>query len=386
MASIIGQTNGRKELQFTMPDGSRPRVRLGKVTKRQAEAFKTRIEQLLAAKITGTPLEPDLAKWVAGRDDKMHKRLAHIGLIAGRGSITLAELIDRYIEAAPHLKPATRKKYDATRSKLIGFFGADKDIRAITMDDTANWRVSLIKSGLAEGTIRICCQHAKTWFNAGVDRELIDRNPFRKLPSGALASKYHRYITPEETERLIDACPSADWRLIVGLARYAGLRVPSESHLLTFGDIYWGDDRMLVHAPKTERFEAHKTRIAPICSRLMPLLQAAYDAAEDGQERVVTKSENNLQRAFEVIQRRAGVEFDKPFQVMRASCEEEWANHGVPQHVASKWIGHSITVSAKHYVNHIPDELYRSLPGKVVQDVVQNEGEPSRTTAKAAND
>lgn len=29
-----------------------------------------------------------------------------------------------------------------------------------------------------------------------------------------------------------------------------------------------------------------------------------------------------------------------------------------PQFAVSKWIGHSITVSGKHYANAVPDELF----------------------------
>ncbi len=29
-----------------------------------------------------------------------------------------------------------------------------------------------------------------------------------------------------------------------------------------------------------------------------------------------------------------------------------------PQYAVSKWIGHSITVSGRHYVNDVPDELF----------------------------
>lgn len=29
-----------------------------------------------------------------------------------------------------------------------------------------------------------------------------------------------------------------------------------------------------------------------------------------------------------------------------------------PQYAVSKWIGHSITVSGKHYANGVPDELF----------------------------
>jgi len=45
------------------------------------------------------------------------------------------------------------------------------------------------------------------------------------------------------------------------------------------------------------------------------------------------------------------------WQTMRRSCEKEWAMV-YPQYAVSQWIGHSITVSGRHYVNAVPDELF----------------------------
>lgn len=40
-----------------------------------------------------------------------------------------------------------------------------------------------------------------------------------------------------------------------------------------------------------------------------------------------------------------------------------------PQYAVSLWIGHSITVSGKHYVNSVPDELYeRAARGTPAND------------------
>jgi len=40
----------------------------------------------------------------------------------------------------------------------------------------------------------------------------------------------------------------------------------------------------------------------------------------------------------------------------RRNCETDWAQV-YPQYIASKWIGHGIEVSARHYLQ-VPDELY----------------------------
>jgi integrase len=76
-----------------------------------------------------------------------------------------------------------------------------------------------------------------------VRRELLTRNPFGTLKSSAIAADRSRYVTPEETTTILDACPSLRWRVLFGLARLAGLRTPSETHRLTWADVDWDRKR-----------------------------------------------------------------------------------------------------------------------------------------------
>ena len=72
---------GKRRILFIAPDGTRPTIRLGKVSQRAAESVKNRVEQLLEAKLLNRPMEADLAQWVAGLDPRMAKKLAEVGLI-----------------------------------------------------------------------------------------------------------------------------------------------------------------------------------------------------------------------------------------------------------------------------------------------------------------
>ncbi len=65
------------------------------------------------------------------------------------------------------------------------------------------------------------------------------------------------------------------------------------------------------------------------------------------------------------IVRKASVEpWARLWQTLRQSCEKEWAMT-FPQYAVSKWIGHSITVSGRHYANDVPDELFaKACAGK----------------------
>ena len=56
MASIINDPNGLKRIQFVGGDGTRKAIQLGKVDRKNAEAFRMRVEKIIAAaKVDGAP-------------------------------------------------------------------------------------------------------------------------------------------------------------------------------------------------------------------------------------------------------------------------------------------------------------------------------------------
>jgi len=180
-------------------------------------------------------------------------------------------------------------------------------------------------------------------------------------------SKYTRYVTPDEIDRVIDACPDTEWRLLFGLARYAGLRIPSESQALTWADVDFARGRLTVRSPKTERWEGHEQRVVPITPKLMALLRERFEAMPEGEAPLVAiGGKGAVIRRVRAIWKKGGVEpWERLWQTLRSSCEKEWAmTH--PQFAVSKWIGHSITVSGKHYANAVPDELFDRAAGLVL--------------------
>ncbi len=85
---------------FLSGDRKRKHIHLGKMTQRQASAIKTKIELLIAAKVSGTRTDLDVMQWVAKRDDKFHDKLAQHGLVASRTKVAvtnLGEFLDDYM-------------------------------------------------------------------------------------------------------------------------------------------------------------------------------------------------------------------------------------------------------------------------------------------------
>jgi hypothetical protein len=132
MASISNDPNGRKRLHFFDPDGKRRVVRLGKMSKRNAESIKTHVEHLLSARISKQPLDGETARWVVRIDDVLSVKLARVGLIQAPDSSLLAEYIDGYVKRRTDLKPRTVKKFRATRDYLVDFLSADRQLRDVT--------------------------------------------------------------------------------------------------------------------------------------------------------------------------------------------------------------------------------------------------------------
>jgi integrase len=167
----------------------------------------------------------------------------------------------------------------------------------------------------------------------------------------------------------MDQCPDAEWRLIVALGRFGGLRCPSEHLALRWGDIDFERGRIHFRSPKTEHHPGGESRVIPLFPELIKPLQDVFDLAEPGTEFVITRHRDtnvNLRTQFCRIIERAGLKvWPRIFQNLRSTRQTELAE-SFPSHVVCEWMGNSEPVAAKHYLQ-ITDEHFQ----KAVQNAVQ---------------
>jgi len=346
-------------------DGSRKTLRLGKATMRQAESIKVRVEQLALAAtgITGV-IDDETAKWLTGLDELMYDKLAAVGLVAARTSAKLGAFIDAYIAERTDVKSGTATFYGHTRRNLIDYFGADKPLREIIAGDADQWRTYLVGQGLADNTVRRRCGMVKQFFRAAVRRGLISSNPFEDLKAAVKGNAKRLYfITREEAEKVLEACPDSQWRLIFALCRFGGLRCPSEVLSLTWQDIDWEQSRFRVRSPKTEHYEGKESRMVPLFPELLPYLHEVFEQAEERSEHVITRyrsSNVNLRTQLQRIIRKAGLKsWPKLFQNLRSTRETE-LNERWPEHVVCAWIGNSKAVAREHYLQVTQEHFERA--------------------------
>jgi len=176
-------------------------------------------------------------------------------------------------------------------------------------------------------------------------------------------------------EKVLATCPSLEWRLIFALARFGGLRTPSETALLRWGDIDWAQGRMTVTSPKTEHHEGKESRVVPLFPEIRLLLEAAFDQAEPGTEFVIARRRDekvNWRTQLERIIHKAGITpWPKPFQNLRSTRETELAEE-FPAHVVCKWLGNSEAIARKHYLQVTDAHFVRAASQPSQSEVVQN--------------
>ena len=370
MASVSNDPGGRKRILFVDLNGERRAIRFGKASQRAAETVALRIEHLLVAKNTGEPIDQETARWVAGLNTKLAAKLVKFGLIEtpeAKRVVTLGEHLESYFAKRSDVRQGTLTNWGHTRRCLLEFFGAGKALTSITIGDardferwlrngkarTNAYAGTLKTEGLAHNTVRRRCGLAKQFFEDAVSRGLLSSNPFSGLKSN-VGSNSDRvaFISREDTAKLIDAAPDAQWRLIIALARYGGLRCPSEILALRLDDVNWETGRVLIRSPKTEHHEGKAYRIIPLFPELREHLLQVAEQAEPGTEYFITRyrdPKQNLRTTFQKIIARAGLApWPKLFQNLRASRATELAKEN-PPHVAAAWLGHSTLIAQKHY-------------------------------------
>lgn len=381
MASVTKDPNGRHRITFTL-NGKRPSLRIGRTTPSQADAIKLRVEALLAARDSGV-IPPDTAAWLASLSDKAHQRLARLGLVSARpkaANVTLAGLLDRYFGTLD-VKSGTRTTYAQARRSLEARFGVTKSIAAITTLDADEWRQALLDEGLADATVSKRVKVARAAFRRAVRWGMIPANPFEGVKAGAMTNTdRQRFITREQAEAVLAACPDAEWRLLFALSRFGGLRCPSETLSLTWADVDWDRGRIRVPSPKTAR-QGKSERVIPLFPELRPLLLDAFEQAAPGAEHVITRYRStsaNLRTQLNRIIRRAGLApWPRPFHNLRASAQTELAAR-FPGHVVCGWLGNSEAVAQAHYLQIRESDFAAALAESPAQKAAQN---PTRAAA-----
>lgn len=355
MASIANDPNGRRRILFVAPDGIRRAIRLGKCDRKTAENVCRHVESLLASRLSGQPVERQTAVWLADIGEGLRDKLAAVGLAEAEKKNTVAEFLSTWLagKEASGFSPNSLRAWGQTARELADLLGETRLVK-VEHADAERYRVAMQERRLRPTTIHKRLGHARQMFADAILQGEATTNPFDRVRQRQGDPCERRaYVSVTVAQQVIEQCPNVHWRLLVALARFAGLRTPSEPFALTWDLVNWERGRITIPSPKTaSRGKGH--RVIPIFPLLRPHLEAAWDAAEEGATHIfppTMRRSTNLRTQLVRIVNRAGVEeWPRIWHNLRASCESDLAS-AFPLATVTKWLGNTPSVALRHYVD-----------------------------------
>ena len=360
MASITTDAAGNKRIKFYDLTGRQRSVRIGKINKKTASLLCEAVEQILSARRLGHPLDGPTADRLSHLSPQFREKFERVGLLATVDvpeQILLGHFLKSYIDGRSDLKPGTVANLQHAAENLLTYFGEERTLDSITAghaDEFRVWTFTRKVRPLAKNTSNRLASRSKQFFEHAYKKKIVSENPFGHLKSLAVRGtrERQRFIERETITRVIAACPNADWRLIVSLCRFGGLRI-SEACNLRWDQIDWDQRRIRVRCEKTEHHEGREWREIPFFPEIVPHLEESWELAPERAEMVIEqyRTAQNLRKPFQDILANAEIEvWPKPFQNLRSTRETELLREGHPEYVVVHWLGNTPKVAREHYL------------------------------------
>lgn len=375
MASIYRDTyrNGYRVQIYVR--GVRRKLWVGDISKGAAQAVAGHLDRLNIARDTGTIPPPETRRWVANITPRIRNRLADWGLIEAAAAAprlpgTLGGWTRHYIDARTDWADRTRQRMENVRRHLIAEIGTDTALVAITpgaAEDFARWARRTHKPSHAGKTIA----DARQFFTAAIKHRLLAENPFAGINSSQSVDELRkRYVSAEVCQTLLDSA-DAYTAAMLALARFAGLRVPSELLTMEWSKVSWSESRFAVYSPKTKQ-----TRIVPLFPEILPHLRTLFDEAPEGARWCFHRHRSAAARRYRVwllkLIEACGVEpWPDLWRNLRFSAKNDLLGR-FPEHVVCAWLGHDRETGRKHY-----DRPTEADFGRAVGSLVGSSGRQS---------
>jgi integrase len=142
--------------------------------------------------------------------------------------------------------------------EFLDHLGAKSErlLREITPTDVRSWRDALKAKGLSAPTVNGALKVLRMPFKAAHDNGYIDINPLTKNSVRLLKDEARNVskdvFEPQQVAALLKAAPSEDWKGMVTLSYYTGLRLQDCSHLC-WSNVDLDEQTITVETRKTRK-------------------------------------------------------------------------------------------------------------------------------------
>jgi integrase len=318
-----------------------------------AEEIAMKWAQVASAGRAGRLTESQCRKVIA----EMYERAVGEPLHFRTASTYLSEWVENTKANVDH---RTYLRYYQVIQQFLKHLGmkAERLLREITSADVCSWRDKLRNDGRSAPTVNFAVATLRMPFKTAHDNGYIDINPATPSAVRSLKDEARNVgkdvFTPEQIAALLRAAPSEDWRGMIMLAYFTGLRLRDCSELR------WSNVNLDKHIITVETRKTRKTVTVPIhpqfgawlASQTRGIGKAPVFPTLAGKS---TSGATGLSMQFKRIMERAGVKgrlirqakgeghnvSSLTFHSLRHSFNSALANAGVGVEMRQELIGHS---------------------------------------------
>jgi integrase len=303
-------------------------------------------------------LPPDLLRRIRELPPRIRESLERFGLVSDQFDLTLQRLCKRYQETKTNCKEKTVRHYCQWSNRLYEFFGKDAKVSVVTKKEAEKF-LDCISDHLSPCTVFRGTITCRAIFRYAVGLGTIFSSPFEGVRRGQRTNESRQfYVSRDMIDKVLSACADDRERLVVVLARYGGLRIPSEIERLTFGD--FTETRFHIH-------EDTKTG-----AREVPLFHEIREVFErlsgSSSERIFTgklsKSWGAWTMLADILERVGLDRWPKLFVNLRSSSITDLVKLGYDERTLDAIFGNSAEVRKAHYIQLQKDKEYK----KVLED------------------
>lgn len=197
--------------------------------------------------------------------------------------------------------------------------------------------------------------------------------PFTQQETDTLLKTGARQYTtitrgPNKGRKTENKAKTAEFRVIIGLALFAGLRA-SEALGLTWENVDMNKNNIKINQVAKEGVirkstKSYKSRVVPITNSLKPILEELWQLhSEAGREKGLllssngTKPYNQIQVMFGRMRKQAGIAAGRGYHVLRHTFATRASEKNTPLRTIQKFMGHSSIITTMEYVHSTEEHL-----------------------------
>ncbi len=286
--------------------------------------------------------------------------------------------------------PATMARYRSHTKAFLEWLGDErrkKPLESITSNDVRRWRESLQDSGRAGKTVMAYTKDIGAVYRAAARDGLVAFNPVASLdPIDTSDSLDRKPFTGEEVGRLLAAAPSEEWRGLILVAAFTGLRL-GDAARLSWSSVDLAAKKITLIPSKTKR-KKREVQI-PIQPNLLHYLLNLSIEDDDPAAPVFPKlsrtplnSRSGLSLTFNKVMSAAGVDrgkasrqsdeekgvgrviYERGFHSLRHTFTSWLRNAGVSEEDRMALTGHSTRAAHATY-SHADEAALREAIAKL---------------------